>query len=254
MAALHIEWKIERLDQGDIKDLRYAECLLEIEGRIICDGQTAGVVDAYYVYAEDPASETSFFDLWDLESRTCAIFEEISDPDFDMFLEPIAGYQDPAAGILCVNFIALYPPFRRVGLGREVMRETARAMADPLVGVVLLDATPLQHMPQAYDDFDDEVRDLPWNSAAEDRDALMRHFAGWGMKRVPGTRFMVAPPEALRDARAPQWPPQPVLDQWNTCVACGGWIDRDGGDWSEAEEGPIHSECEWDGDEKDIPF
>ena len=254
MEEMHIHWKIERLDQGDIKDLRFAECLLEIEGQIECDGQTAGVVDAYYVYADDPASDAAFFELWDLDSRTCAVFEEIADPDLSMFLEPIPSYQDPAPGLLCVNFIALYPPFRRKGLGREVMRETVRAMADPRVGVVLLNATPLQHLPKGYDDFGDEVRDLPWNSAEVDQDTLMRHFATWGMKRLPGTRFMFAPPEPLRDSRTPQWPPHPVLDQWNTCVACGGWIDRDGGDWSEAEDGPIHSACEWDGDEKDIPF
>lgn len=243
MAALYIHWKIQRLDQGDIEDPRFAECLLEIEGRIECDGQPAGVVDAYYLFAEDPASDIAFSELWDLDSRICAVFEEISDPDFSMFMEPVTDLLDPASGILCVNFIALYPPFRRKGLGREVMRETVRAMADPRIGVVLLDATPLQHLPHGYDDFDDEVRDLPWNSPEEDQDALMRHFATWGMKPLPDTRFMLAAPETLRDARTPQWPPCPILDQWNTCIACGGWIDREGPDWSECADGPIHSDC-----------
>jgi len=32
-----------------------------------------------------------------------------------------------------------------MGLGREVMRELVRAMADLRIGVVLLDAQPLQH-------------------------------------------------------------------------------------------------------------
>ena len=244
MTAPHIHWKIERLDEGEEQDPRFAECLLEIEGRIECDGEPAGMVDAYYLFAEDPASDAAFFELWDLDSRTSSVFEEIIDPDLAMFHEPVTELLDPASGILCVNFIALRPPFRRKGLGREVMRETVRAMADPRVGVVLLNAKPLQHLPHGYDYFDDEVRDLPWNPPNVDQNALLRHFSTWGMKHLPGTRFMIAAPETLRDARAPQWPPCPILDQWNTCIACGGWIDRDGPDWCESVDGPIHKDCE----------
>ena len=243
MAALQIRWKIDRLDEGEERDPRFAECLLEIEGRIECNGQPAGMVDAHYLYAENPASDAAFFELWDLDAASCDVFEEIIDHDRGKFREPIPGFLDPAAGILCIRFIALHPPFRRKGLGREMMRELVHAMADPRVGLVLLDARPLQHRPHAYDDFDDEVRDLPWNSPDEDQEALLRHFSGWGLQRLPGTRFMMAAPETLRDARAPQWPPCPILDQWNTCVACGGWIDRDGGDWRESDDGPIHSDC-----------
>ena len=131
-----------------------------------------------------------------------------------------------------------------MGLGREVMRELVRAMADPRIGVVLLDAQPLQHLPHGYDDFDDEVRDLPWNSPAVDQAALMRHFCTWGMQRLPGTRFMIAAPATLRAARTPHWPPCPILDQWNTCIACGGWIDLEAGEGRKTDDGPIHSRCE----------
>ena len=244
MTGMRIHWKVTRLDEGETEDLRFAECLLEIEGRIECDGQPAGIVDAHYLFAENPASGTAFAELWDLDARTCAVFEEISDPDLPMFIEPIPGFLDPAAGLLCVNFIALYPPFRHKGLGREVMRKLVHAMTDPRIGVVLLDATPLQHLPHGYDDFDDEVRDLPWNAPNVDQGALMRHFATWGMKRLLGTRFMLAAPETLRETRAPQWPPCPVLDRWNTCIACGGWVDRDGDGWRKTEDGPIHLDCE----------
>ena len=230
MTALQIRWKIDRLDAGEEQDLRFAECLLEIEGRIKCDGQLAGMVDAHCLYAENPASDVAFFEFWDLDAASCAVFEEIIDHDRGKFREPIPEFLDPAAGILCIRFIALHPPFRRKGLGREMMRELVRAMADPRVGLVLLDARP-----HAYDDFDDEVRDLPWKSPDEDQEALLRHFRGWGMQRLPGTRFMMAAPETLRDARAPQWPLCPILDQWNTCVACG--------DWRESDDGPIHSDC-----------
>lgn len=210
------------MDEGEEPDPRFAECLLEIEGRIECGGKTAGMVDAHYLFAEDPASPCAFMELWDSDSRSCSVFEDISDPVHHEFIEPIPRFLDPASGLLCVHFIALRPPFRRIGLGREVMRETVSAMADPRVGLVLLDATPLQHLPHGYDHFDDEVRELPWNSPDEDQEALMRHFSSWGMQRLPGTSYMMAAPETLRDVRAPQWPPCPIVDYWNSCVGCGG--------------------------------
>lgn len=243
MTALHIHWQIKRLDGGEVQDPRFAECLLEMEGRIECGGQPAGLVDAHYVFSEDPESDVAFMELWDVDAASCEVFEEIIDHDRGEFREPIPQLLDPASGILCVHFIALRPPFRGKGMGREVIRQLVRAMADPRIGVVLLDAQPLQHRPHGYDDFDDEVRDLPWNPPAEDQDALMRHFTTWGMQRLPGTRFMIAAPETLRDARAPQWPPCPVLDQWNTCVACGGWIDLEAGAWIDTDDGPIHANC-----------
>lgn len=244
MAEMRIHWKIERMDEGDEPNPRFAECLLEIEGRIECDGQPAGLVDAHYVFSEEPASDVAFMELWDMDAASCSVFEEIIDHDSEMFREPIPQFLDPASGILCVHFIALRPPFRGKGLGREVMRELVRSMADPRIGLVLLDAQPLQHLPHGYDDFDDEVRDLPWNSPAEDQEALMRHFSTWGMQRLPGTRFMIAAPETLRDTRAPQWPPCPILDRWNTCIACGGWVDLDAGEGRGTDDGPVHKECE----------
>ena len=101
------------------------------------------------------------------------MYEEITDLDLNEMREPIPRFLDPASGILCVHFIGLRPPFRGVGLGREVMRELVRVMADPRVGLVLLNSIPLQHMPHGYDDFDEEVRELPWNSPEEDQEALM---------------------------------------------------------------------------------
>jgi hypothetical protein len=240
---MQIRWKISRLDEGEVQDPRFAECLLEIEGWIECDGKPAGLVNAHYLFAEDPASDAAFIELWDLDSTSCDVFEEIIDPDSQMFREPIPKLLDPASGLLCVHFIALHPPFRHIGLGREVMRELVQVMADPRIGVVLLDAQPLQHRPHGYDDFDDEVRDLPWNDPDVDRAALMRHFCSWGMQRLAGTRFMIAPPETLRDVRTFQWPPCPIHDQWNTCIACGEWIDLAAGEGRDTHDGPLHSRC-----------
>jgi len=244
MAETCIQWKIERMDDGEEPDPRFAECLLQIEGRIQCDGQPAGLVDAHYLFAENPGSDAAFMEFWDLEAASCNVFEEIFLHDRKKFRAPIPRLLDPASGFLLVHFIALRPPFRRMGIGREVMRELVRSMADPRIGVVLLKAQPLQHLPHGYDDFDEEVKDLPWNSPDEDQNALMRHFSSWGMQRLRGTQFMVAAPEVLRDARTPYWPPCPILDRWNTCIACGGWIDPDSGERRETDEGPIHSRCE----------
>ena len=241
MTEPRIDWNIRRIDEGDEPDLRRAECVLEIDGRIECGGSTAGCLHAHYLYAEDPASDAAFLELWDDDAATCDVFEEIIDRG--RFREPIPGFLDPASGILCVHFIALRPGFRRMGMGRAVMRKLVHAMADARTGLVLLDTTPLQHLPHGYDDFDEEVRELPWNPPEEDRETLMNHFRTWDMQPLPGTRFMIAAPEALRDSRAPQWPPCPVLDMWNTCIACGSWIDLDGGDWIDSEDGPIHENC-----------
>lgn len=48
MSEIKIHWKIQRMDEGDVRDPRFAECLLKIEGRIECEGQPAGLVDAHY--------------------------------------------------------------------------------------------------------------------------------------------------------------------------------------------------------------
>lgn len=204
---MHIHWKIERLDEGEDPNPADGECLIEIEGKIECDGQPAGLVDAYYLFAEDSESPAAFMDFWDLASRTCRLFEEIIAPGRRDFREPIREFLGVAPGILCVNFIALRPPFRRRGLGREVMGEVVRNFADERVGMVLLNAQPLQHLPHGYDHFDDEVRDLPWNSSEDDLARLVSHFRTWGMQYLTGTRYLLAAPENLSEDLATDWYP-----------------------------------------------
>ena len=204
---MHIHWKIERLDEGEDPNPADGESLIEIEGKIECDGQPAGLVDAYYLFAEDPESPAAFMDFWDLDSRTCRLFEEIIAPGRREFREPIREFLGVAPGILCVNFTALRPPFRRRRLGREVMGEVVRNFADERVGMVLLNAQPLQHLPHGYDHFDDEVRDLPWNSPEEDLARLVSHFYTWGMTHLPGTRYLLAAPENLSKDLATDWYP-----------------------------------------------
>lgn len=244
MADMKIRWKLERMDEGEVSDPRFAECLLQIEGVIEYDGQPTGLVDAHYVYSDCPDSGEAFSELWDMDARSCAVYEEISDPDLDMFREPLQEFLDPASGILCVHFIALRPAFRGIGLGQRALRELVRSMADPRIGLVLMDAQPLQHMPHGYDDFDEEVRDLPWNSEAEDLDRLIRHFETWGMKHLQGTRYMYAAPDALRDSRTPQWPPCVIHDRWNTCYVCGGWVNLEAGEGRADDDGAVHTVCE----------
>ena len=210
---MHIHWKIKRLDENCDQNPAVGECLIEIEGTIECDGQTAGVVDASYLYAEDPESPAAFMDFWDLDSRTCKVFEEIIAPDHGQFREPIPDFLGAFPGILCVHFIALHPPFRRRGLGREVISEVVRNFADDRVGMVLLNAQPLQHLPHGYDHFEKEVRDLPWNSPEEDLAKLVKHFRSWGMHHLPGTRFMLDSPEALIGDLATDWHPGLLGDE-----------------------------------------
>lgn len=241
---MYIQWKINRLDWEDEPDPQLANCLLQIEGRIECGGRTAGIVDAHYLCADEPDSDNAFLEFWDLDATTCEVFEEIMDRDHFQFRYPIPWHMEFATGILCVHFIALRPEFRGIGMGRAVMRELVRTCADPRTGVVLLDVRPLQHRPHGYDDFDEEVRDLPWNPPAEDQQRLIRHFETWGMEPLPDTRFMVAPPAFLSESRATKWPPVPVRDHRNTCVLCGTWIDENAGDLRETPDGPIHKHCE----------
>jgi len=171
------------------------------------------VVDASYLYADDPESSAAFMELWDLDSRTCKVFEEIIAPDHRQFREPIPDFLGAFWGILCVHFIALRPQFRRRGIGRGVMGELVRTFADPRVGMVLLDAQPLQHMPQGYDHFGDEVRDLPWNSPEEDLARLVSHFRTWGMTHLPGTRYLLDAPENLSEDLATDWYPGLLWDE-----------------------------------------
>jgi GNAT superfamily N-acetyltransferase len=211
--AMHIQWKIERLDGNFDQNPAVCECLLLIEGTIEHDGQPAGLVDAFYLYADDPESPSAFMDFWDLHASTCQVFEEISRPNHSDFREPIPGFLGAFPGIVCVNFIALRPPFRRRGLAREVMTEVVRNFADDRVGMVLLNAQPLQHLPHGYDDFGEELHDLPWNSPEGDLDRLIRHFRSWSMQSVPDTRYLLAAPECLSEEIATDWFPGLLWDR-----------------------------------------
>ena len=144
--------------------------------------------------------------------RLCGVFEEIFDTDRLNFREPLPEFLGAYWGILCVNFIALHPPFRRRGLGREVMDEVVRNFADDRVGVVLLNAQPLQHLPHGYDHFGDEVRDLPWNTPEEDLARLIDHFRTWDMRPLSGTRYLLRDPEFLIGELSTDWYPSLLSD------------------------------------------
>jgi GNAT superfamily N-acetyltransferase len=210
---MHIFWKIERLDEFADQYPAESECLLQIEGAIECDGQAAGLVDAFYLFHEDPASPDAFMELWDLDRRTCEVFEEISSPHHGEFRDPLPDFLGAFPGILCVQFIALRPQFRRRGLGRKVMGEVVQNFADSRVEVVLLKAQPLQHLPHGYDHFGEEIHDLPWNSPEEDLARLMTHFRSWGMQDLPGTRYLLAAPEVFDRDLTADWFPSLLSDR-----------------------------------------
>jgi GNAT superfamily N-acetyltransferase len=204
---MQITWKIKRLDENFDQSPATSECLLQIKGAIECDSKPAGSVDAFYLYADEPESTSAFADLWDLDATACRVFEEIIDTERVNFREPLAEFLGAYWGILCVNFIALHPPFRRRGLGREVLDELVRNFADDRVGAVLLNAQPLQHTPHGYDHFDEEVRDLPWNTPEEDLARLKAHFRTWDMRILPGTRYLYTAPESLIGDLSKDWYP-----------------------------------------------
>lgn len=204
---MNIIWKIERLDEAYDEDPATGECLIQIEGTVECDGQTAGLVEAFYLFHEAPESPDAFIRLWDLDGGSCRVFEEISSPDGEDFRDPLPEFLGVFPGILCVHFIALRPQYRHRGLGRAVMSEVVRNFADPRVEVVLLNAQPLQHLPDGYDVFGEEVHDLPWNSAEEDLDRVKKHFCSWGMQHLPGTRYMLAAPEVFDRDLTEDWYP-----------------------------------------------
>jgi GNAT superfamily N-acetyltransferase len=212
---MKIHWTVERLDESEEEDPAEADpCALRIDGRIEVDGASAGQLSAWYLFAEDLESPRAFIELWDLEGTTCEVFEEIMNPEHTRFREPLTTMLNDAPGILAIDFIALRPAFRRQGLGLGIMREVVRCCATPWIGAVLLDARPLQRRPGGYDHFDEEVRDLPWNDGEEDLARLMHHFRGWGMQRLPRTRFMVCVPDMITGELAEDWPPGPIREEW----------------------------------------
>lgn len=208
---MKIHWKTRRFDEDPEPDPQIADdCALRIEGRIEVGGQEAGQFLVWYLSANDLESPRAFLELWDLEGETCAIYEEIMNPERTKFREPLTTMLNDAPGLIVVDFIALRPAFRRRGLGLEVMREIVRCCANQWISAVLLDARPLQRRPGGYDHFDEEVRDLPWNEGDEDMARLMNHFRGWGMQRLPRTRFMVCVPDTITGEWAKEWPPSPI--------------------------------------------
>ena len=240
---MEIEWRIERLDEGEMEDPREEACLLKIDGTIKEGGELAGKLEAYYALDLDLSSSGAFFALWDMEGETASIYSELMAPSQDDFREPLPRLLEHRPGMLVIEYIALFPDFRRLGHGREVIRQLVRCCADGNIGAVLLDAMPLQHRAGAYDFFDKEVRDLPWNGDEQDTERLRRHLRGWGMHHMAKTRYMVAPPGTLSETHTAKWPPVPILCHWNTCVYCERWIDIDAGDWEEGPDGRIHSGC-----------
>lgn len=208
------------------------DCALRIQGRIEVGGEKAGQLFVWYLTADKLDTPRAFMELWDLDGDVCSIYEDIINPQHTGFREPLPRILQDAPGLLVVDFIALRPAFRRKGLGIGVMREIVRCCADPRIGAVLLDARPLQRRPGGYDHFDEEVRDLPWSDGEEDQDRLMNHFRGWGMQRLPRTRFMVAVTDVITAERANEWPPARIANDWR---------DEDG------DEDDV-------GDEDDIPF
>ena len=240
---MDIDWKIERLDEGEERDPRQRGCLLKIDGKIKVDGEMAGQLEAYYLLDLDLASSSAFFELWDMDGETCSIYEELMKPNRDDFREPLPRLLASKPGLLVVEYIALHPAFRGAGLGREVMREFVRSLGDENTGAVLLDAVPLQHRSGAYDFYDREVRNLPWNGDEQDTATLHRYLRSWGMHHIAKTRYMVAPPARLSDGHSSKWPPVPILCFWNTCAYCSRWINVDSDEWEEGPDGPIHSGC-----------
>jgi GNAT superfamily N-acetyltransferase len=240
--AVDIDWRIERLDEGE-EDPRKEGCLLKIDGKIKADGEVMGELEAHYALDLDLASSAAFWQLWDMDGSTCAIYEELVRPGKEDFREPLPRLLEYRPGLLVIEYIALFPAYRGTGIGREVMRQLVRCCADDNIGAVLLDADPLQHRDGAYDFFDQEVRDLPWDGKEQDTDRLRRHLRGWGMHHIAKTRYMVAPPATLSETHTAKWPPVPILCHWNTCVYCGRWIDVDAGGWEESPDGPIHKGC-----------
>lgn len=206
-SMIEIHWHIERLDDNVEIAAVDGECLFEIEGAIHCDDKEAGEVGATYVFLEEPTTDDAFLWMWDLTAQACEVYEQIVDPHHRVFRNPLPDFLGYATGVLCLHYIALKPEFRRRGIGREVVRETVRQFADSRVGVVLIDVRPLQHRPNGYRDFPDEVRDLPFESAEVDQARLIRHFESWGMIHVPGTGFMVAAPTSLCGEINPDWYP-----------------------------------------------
>lgn len=244
---LEIGWRWKRLDEGDPPEGRLSQCLVEIEGAVTVEGAKAGEVHGFYLHDEPLDSRAAFWELWDIDARTCDIFSEIHSPDRKGLREPLARWLEMDPAILCVEWIALARPFRKRGLGLEVLRETVRRCADDRVGAVLLRTDPLQYERAVRDDLDENLdwgfEELPRNGRERDETRLQFHFRTWEMQRLPRTKYMVAPPRRFCEEAAEAWPPVTVLDIWNTCVLCGELVDKEAEAWERCPEGLAHRRC-----------
>lgn len=172
--------------------------MVGVEGLIKVDGVPAGLTEGFYLLDSEPWSTPAFWTLWDMEGWTCEIYEDLCAPgDTGHFRQPLPRLMELDVGILYLRLIALKPEFRGRNLGREVFRQWIGTWCDRQVGAVILDARPLQRRDEGYEEFDDEVRDLPWESEQKDGERLANHLRGWGFHRLPDTRFMVASPRWL---------------------------------------------------------
>jgi GNAT superfamily N-acetyltransferase len=211
---LEIAWSGRRVDEFDDDGPPLNPGMIWIDGMIRIDGAAAGLTDGLYLLDSEPWSPAAFLNYWDLEGWTCEVYEELSDPNAvgRRFRQPLPRLLEVDSGILYVRLIALKPEFRGMGLGRELLRRWIGDWCDGSVGAVILDAVPLQRRSDGYDAYDDEVRDLPWESPEADAERLTRHFRGWGFHRIGGTGMMVASPRWLGFDRAVAWPPVSIDD------------------------------------------
>lgn len=218
---------------------------MEWTGAVLMDGEPAGRVGGFYVHDGDLSSDSAFWELWDMDGRTCALLERIRDEKWLRLREPLPTLMLAAPALLCVEELCLFPEFRGAGLGLMVMKQVVADFADPRVGAVILKSDPLQLVPEEYRDPDDEraAVGLPTDDPKRDLVKLQHHFRGWGMQLLPKTNYMVADPDRLNEVRAESWPPVTIKDASNSCVYCGGLIDYKCEEWERTGEGLSHKRC-----------
>ena len=203
--------------------------MVGIDGVIRVGGTAAGVTDGMYLLDDRPWSTAAFVNFWDLAGWTCEAYGQLMDPGVvgRRFRQPLPRLLEEASGILYIRLIALKPEFRGKKLGREALRRWIGDWCDARVGAVILDAVPLQRRADGYEAYDDEVRDLPWESPEADAERLARHFRGWGFHRIAGTGLMVASPRWLDFDPAVAWPPVAIDDEPWDGDGSAAWDDED---------------------------